>query len=175
MEGRKAGGTRTVERLRLCGTKLSGVSAKAIVAAMASAEGPFPSLRSLSLHVDMAYDRQAARALVAVIVVAAFPVNHFPARSTILDFVRQLRGGSGSSSSRSSSSGSSGAGSSAGELPASAYAAETLAFCLLSTGIALEVSDLGEWVDGWMAAQMAGRGVAARPVLLLGSAGWQYT
>lgn len=48
---------------------------------------------------------------------AAFPVNHVPARSTALDLV--------------------------GSHSPGAYAAETVAFCGLATAIALSVSDLG--------------------------------
>lgn len=63
--------------------------------------------------------------MVGLMVVAAFPVNHVPARSTILGLARHVTG--------------------ARELPGSAYTLETLAFCLVATGIALEVSDLGGW------------------------------
>ncbi len=108
---------------------------------------------------------QAARAMVGLIVIAAFPVNHVPARSTILEFVSHHltpqggppaatrgSGSSGSGSSRSksassstgsSSSSSSGAGQEV-EVPGSAYTAETLLFCGVSTAIALSVTDLGE-------------------------------
>jgi len=98
--------------------------------------------------------------MVGLIVIAAFPVNHVPDRPTILEFVSHpltpqgsppavasgSSGGSGSRSRLANSSirsSSSGAGQEA-ELPASAYTAETLLFCGVSTAIALSVTDLGK-------------------------------
>ncbi|PRW39208.1 transcriptional regulator [Chlorella sorokiniana] len=105
---------------------------------------------------------QAARVMVGLIVIAAFPVNHVPARSTILEFVSHhlappaAAGADDSSSRRTSSSGGSGGsrgigsggGRSSGdgqqsELPAGVYTAETLLFCGVATAIALSVTDLG--------------------------------
>ena len=106
--------------------------------------------------------------MVGLIVIAAFPVNHVPARSTILEFVSHhltpqpagaasssssssnsagSHGTSGSSSSGNGSSRSSGGGCSSQqvELLASAYTAETLLFCGVSTAVALSVTDLGEF------------------------------
>lgn len=120
---------------------------------MGSLACPPPSSRARRAAPCRACRAQVARALVGLIVVAAFPVNHVPARSAALDLLfppsaPQHPGSSGS-----------GSGSIDGELepPAAAYTAETLVFCGAATAIALCVSDLGEPCagGGWVAAPAA--------------------
>lgn len=72
---------------------------------------------------------QFARAAVGAIVVAAFPVNHVPARSTALDLAARLAGGTERDRAAMQSDG--------------AYAAETLLFCGAATAVAVSVTDLG--------------------------------